>query len=185
MPTGKPGVDHSDERLAQIGDALQENRTLKTLYSCAPARNMKGWVSFERALCDTTSINSKFMSDHVLEVIECEYSGIPWPALSYLLINEAAKTKWEAAVAKIVMHHDHLDMSPFFPWRLDLLPYVVQCDKAATIVELDNLRNALPIGIEMTLARKKFASVFQFIRAMPMEYVNAATGRTYKKRKRM
>ena len=50
--------DHSDERLAQIGDALQENRTLKTLYSCAPARNMKGWVSFERALCDTTSINS-------------------------------------------------------------------------------------------------------------------------------
>ena len=55
------------------------------------------------------------------------------------------------------MHHDHLDMSPFFPWRLDLLPYVVQCcDEAATIVELEILRNALPIGIETTLAWKKF-----------------------------
>ena len=82
---------------------------------------------------------------------------ITWPASSYLLINKAAKTKWEAAVAKIVMHHDHLDMSPFFPWRLDLLPYVVQCcDEAATIVELEILRNALPIGIETTLAWKKF-----------------------------
>ena len=178
-------LDHNDEQLAQIGDALQVNRTLKKLVLGSPMRNTEGWISFERALCDASSISNTFMSNHVLEIVEALYEIRPWFVSRYLLINKAAETKWQAAVVKIVMSHDHLDMSPFFPRKLDMFPYVVQWfDNAATIVENENLGNIVP-GCAKTLPRKKLASVFQFIRAMPMEYVNAATGRTYKKRKRM
>ena len=73
-------------------------------------------------------------------------------------------------------------MSPFFPWRLNQFPDVIDWFERAAKVD------AIP---RLILRRKKLASVFQFVRAMPEEFgcgaiaPSAVTSQVSKKRKRI
>ena len=73
-------------------------------------------------------------------------------------------------------------MSPFFPWRLNQFPDVIDWFERAAKVD------AIP---KLILRAKKLASVYQFVRAMPEEFVcgaiasSAMTIQVSKKRKRI
>ena len=43
---------------------------------------------------------------------------------SYIELNRGAD-KNQVAIEKIMLHHPHFDMEPFFEWDLKVLPFVV------------------------------------------------------------
>ena len=168
--------DEVDEHFEDITGALQRNRTLKHLNTCRDSNN-KEWESFGNALCNTSTINSTFRSNHVLEGLGKMGIKAPPRIEYYLKLNSTSGKKWEVAAAKIITCHDHLDMSPFFLWHLKLFPDVINWFERAAKVD------AIP---KLILGKKKLASVFQFVRAMPEGFlVNAATRKVSNKRKRI
>ena len=72
------------------------------------------------------------------------------------------------AATKILQTHRHLDMKPLFDRKLDLLPHVLAWIECFAESRLD----------------LKLPSVFDFVRAMPMEVVSGVAGKK-KGKKRM
>ena len=62
------------------------------------------------------------------------------------------------AAKKILRTHRHLDMRPFFDGKLVLLPYVIAWLDCFAKSRLDH----------------KLSSIYEFARAMPMEFVDGA-----------
>ena len=86
------------------------------------------WASYSKLICDTSSINATYYSNHTLNFIEDldhVYEYLPNDLQSLLGINENVNKK-HAAVRKILLHHTHLDMRPFFEWDMKVLPTAVE-----------------------------------------------------------
>eukprot|EP00985_Skeletonema_marinoi_P033421 scaffold41279_cov146-Skeletonema_marinoi.AAC.1 len=80
------GVRIGDDGAAALADGLASNASLKYLFLSAAAGI--GWSSFSRLLCDTSSINNTYSSNHTLEVIADRSAvGIPWDVEQYLTIH--------------------------------------------------------------------------------------------------
>ena len=75
--------------------------------------------------------------------------------------------KSRVAAKKILRTHHHLDMRPLFDRRLDLLPYAVAW--------LESFAESLDL---------KLSSIFEFVRAMPMDVVDGVAAKE-KGKKRM
>ena len=56
-----------------FANALKSNSTLKMLYLEGCGVTDEGWASFSNLLCDTSSVNSTYFSNHTLKSI----SGMP------------------------------------------------------------------------------------------------------------
>lgn len=66
---------------------------------------------------------------------------------------------------KILRYHDDLDMQPLFEWDFKVLPYAINWFQRA----LD-----CPGGLDPgVILRKKLSVIYQFIRGMPSEYIEA------------
>ena len=121
----------STSRIFDIAKALQGNRTLKHLDTSLYTDSRD-----ENALCNTSTINSTFTSNHVLEGLgRMGRTKAPPCIENYLRLNSTSGKKCEVAAAKIITCHDHLDMSPFFPWRLTLFPDVIDWFERAAKVD--------------------------------------------------
>ena len=140
-------------------------------------------------MCDTTSINATHGSNHILTYLGYD---IPQDVKMMLDINRGApfsiclgtihipltiemmlwankdRDKNLVAACKILYAHRHLDMKPLFGRKLDLLPYVV--------ARLDPFVQYHP--------HTKLSSIFEFMRAMPMEVVNRVAGEKKGKKRR-
>ena len=88
--------------------------------------------------------------------------------LEIMLGHNRDEDKKLVAATKIIETHCHLDMKPLFGRKLDLLPYVV-----AWIDRFAHFRPNL-----------KLSSIFEFVRAMPMNVVDGIAGEK-KGKKRM
>ena len=75
-----------------------------------------------------------------------------------LALNRSSADKRQVATRKILKHHQHFDMHPFFEWDLTVLPLAVNWfDRAIS------LENVVDTGID----KRKLSVIYQFIRAMP------------------
>ncbi|EJK47152.1 hypothetical protein THAOC_34152 [Thalassiosira oceanica] len=137
-----------DEGTATLADGLRNNQRL-TVMSLGDSITERGWNAFSSILCDASSINATYNSNHTLQ--DLGNYRIPEDVRLNFDLNQG-KDKSGVAASKILQAHRHLDMRHLFGRELGLLPYVV-----AWLEHFAKSRLHL-----------KLSSIFEFVRAMPM-----------------
>ena len=150
-------------------NSLLTNSRLRNLYLGGnPTADFRTVDALSRVLCNTTSINSTYTSNHTLEFLAIRHSNVE---IDLLLDLNKDTNKSRVAMKKILKYHPNIDMEPLFHWdaeegeqNLKALPHVISWfDKACWAV----LYNDDKYNIE----EKKLSAIFQFAKAMPLLFV--------------
>eukprot|EP00984_Skeletonema_dohrnii_P029441 scaffold20067_cov134-Skeletonema_dohrnii-CCMP3373.AAC.4 len=164
-------TNFGDDGVEALGSALAGNKSLTCLSVSSSDVFMtesygfveSEWKVFKRILCDTSSINNTYLSNHTITEVGTLLLDHPPPDIqTYLRLNKTSEKI--AAQCKILMHHPVLDMKPFFQWKLKILPLMIDwfnrahksCDICKDWISEEETRS-----IELH-------TVYQFIRDMPM-----------------
>jgi hypothetical protein len=155
-----------DDGAVALADGLVGNKSLNHLHFDPDVAGITevGWSAFSKLLCDKSSINSTYTSNHTLEIVgddDDEFRGTTTPpdVEKYLRWNERLP---QVAICKILLSHADLEMEPFFQWKLKFLPLVVTWFERAS---------SLPEGLRRmlnALESRKLSVIFKFVRGMPM-----------------
>ena len=154
-----------DEGAATLASSLRSNQRLAKMLLEGTNITETGWNVFSSVLCDTTNINATHGLNHTLQSLGA--FNIPQDVKTMLQLN-SDQDKSCVAAAKILRNHRHLDMKPLFDRKLGLLPHVVAWLERFAESRLD----------------LKMSSIFEFVRAMPMNVVDGVAGEK-KGKKRM
>jgi len=151
-----------DEVVTSFASFLRNNSSLTNLGLDSNYKiTEKGWESFSKLLCDKSSINSTYLSNHTLGY------GIAGVAiLQPLFTLNKRNDKKEVALIKILQHHNDFDMTPFFEWEFKVLPLMIDWFEKASTVDM-------PEDFEPNIGPRKLSSIYQFVRGMPVLYVEA------------
>ena len=165
-----------DETLATFANALVHNRSLSALLlglGGNEAITERGWAPFENVICDTSSIDATYSSNHTLRQLltdSWEYQAeddesLPQDLVELLDMNRYNSPS-DAARLKIIQYHPNIDMEPLFEWgsenerSLKALPFVVAWfDIAKEAGDTDDI------------GKKKLSAMYQFAQAMPLMFV--------------
>ena len=94
--------------------------------------------------------------------------------INSLLALNRGEDKKKVAMKKILKHHRHFVMQPFFEWDLKVLPIAIDWFDRARAIDSNN---------EAQIGNHKLGAIYQFIRAMP-EVFEPAPVAAGQKRKR-
>ena len=156
-----------DEGALIFTNALKGNCKLKVLSLHGNGVTTEGWIPFSRLLCDTSSVNSTFLSNHTLGDFGTHGVGdVPTGVLSFRILNSSSEDKGQIAMTKILQHHSHFNMEPFFEWEFKVLPLM--------IAWLEKAR-ALTSNFEEKIKRTKLSITYDFVREFPMLYIEPVT----------
>ena len=163
------GINIGDDGAAALANGLIGNKSLNTLRFNVSSITARGWAAFARLLCDTSSVNNTYLSNHTLEEIWDYARGIPCTPqdediVQYLKWNKSLKQA--AAICKILHSHPDIDIKPLFEFNLKCLPLVVAWHEKA----MPYLRNMnTPNTYESTeyFQCRQLSSVYKFVRGMP------------------
>lgn len=148
-----------------LANSLAKNKTLKKLYLDYNTRITRcGWDALSRVLCNTSTINATYYSNHTLTSLGEYFAdgtlNLPNKLSSLLALNKGSSIKI-IAMKKILLHHPHFDIEPFFEFDLKLLPFLVGWfDRAKE--DTDDIKS---------VETRKLDAIYQHIRAMPMMIV--------------
>ena len=151
-----------DEAAATFANALMNNRKLEELIlNYNPITNI-GWLAFSKVLCNTSSVNATFLSNHTLCFLGDEVNdhAIIGPLLD---LNERDDEE-EVVMIKILQKHIDFDMLPFFEWEFKVLPLALSWLERASEYEM-------PEDFEPNIEERKLSIIYQFVRGMPVLYV--------------
>ena len=126
----------------------------------------EGWAHFSKLLCNTSSINKTYLSNHTLEDLGRDHWGIPDDVRSYLVLNIDSEDKGHVAVTKILQHHSHFNVQPFFEWEFKVLPLMISWLEKA---------NACTFNFEEKINRMMISVTYDFVREFPMLYIEPVT----------
>jgi len=182
-----------DEGAEALADGLRGNTTLKHLVLTTGSAGITstGWAAFSRLLCDTSSINNTYRSNHTLEHIGDDYyyvsnpncsgklfrsghcfRGIPPAVVPYLKINKEYHSLQDAATIKIGRCHPDIPVEVFFEYKLKFLPLLVRWYGRFGTRKCSNCQNATTREFQ----RRELSAVYKFIRGMPMLTVGGQMG---------
>lgn len=132
-----------------------------------------------RLLCDTSSVNNTYHSNHSLKQLELSDNdfkqlelsdSIQHAHLGYLLLLNRSTNKRHIAIKKILNFHHNMDMSPLFKVdgkeedNLIALPYVIDWfERAMRLIIREDI-----IYSEIELETQKLSAIYQFTRAVPL-----------------
>jgi len=128
---------------------------------------------FNKLLCDISSINSIYSSNHTLQTLQ-GISESRRNELDSLLIMNKRTNKSHVAIKKILKFHPNIDMEPFFEWNMEgegerdlkALPYVIAWfDRAEEVVACGEG------GDSYNIDERKLSAMYQFAKAMPLLFV--------------
>ena len=120
--------------------------------------------AFSKLLCDTSSVNATFLSNHIIENFIFSLRTVN-PSLERLKEVNQREDKKEVAMIKILLSHNDLDMLPFFEWEFRVLPLIIQWFERASAI------TRMPSNFQPNIGRRKLSSIYQFVRGMPLLYV--------------
>ena len=118
---------------------------------------------------DTSSVNNTYLSNHTL----CDLGDIPPDAnvLDSLDLdindNGSGSNKGKIAMIKILKHHSHFDMEPFFEWEFKAMPIMIEWFTKAAARRVTTY--------DQKISRLRLSSTFDFIREFPMLYIEPVT----------
>ena len=191
-----------DDGATALVDGLVGNTSLMHLIFDVDTAGITevGWSAFSKLLCDTSSNNNTYLSNHTLEWIgHSDDRGAPEDVKTSLDLNKVSvilRNKQDVAILKILRHqleHQHqFDTESLFRWTSKFLPLVVSWFERARSVfsvfadadafdeeDLDNLLEALEA--------MKLSAVYKFVRGMPLLIIDGYNSRrtsTHLSRKR-
>jgi hypothetical protein len=181
-----------DDGASALADGLVGNKSLKQLRFDVDVAGITevGWSAFSKLLCDTSSANSTYLSNHTLQWIgDGDDHGAPEDVKKYLACNKVSvvlRSKQDVDVAfwKILRHfndYDELGIESLFRWKLKCLPLVVawfeRARSAITILaEVLNKETTLPATL-VRLETKKLSAVHKFVRGMPLLIIDGYNSR--------
>jgi len=157
-----------DEGALIIANALAGNCTLKNLHiGNVWSITAEGWTPFSKLLCDTSSVNKTYLSNHTLADLSphTSYSNIPNHIQSLLDLNKN-ENKGQIATRKILKHHSHFNVQPFFEWEFKVLPLLINWFANAATITTE---------YEERIKKMKLSVVYEFIKEFPMLYIEPMT----------
>ena len=170
-----------DEGAFVFANALANNNTLTALdLFYGSGITNEGWAYFSKLLCDTSSVNNTYLSNHTLyfvgnDVYEDDFDDVTDMG-HHLVLNEEGQGKGKGKIAmvkrkiamkKIVHVHSHFDMQPFFEWEFKVLPIMVSWFAKAAACTTDEY--------EEKIKKMKLSVVYDFIKEFPMLYIEPVT----------
>lgn len=167
-----------NECITILANGLRNNNKLKCLdLSGNPGITKTGFQTLSQVLCNTSSINETYLSNHTLKQIDGQNHrvGITLDELRNLLELNSGRDKRKVAMIKIVRYHVHFNMEPFFEWDLKVLPIALKWfETARTIPEFSTDPN---------FDSKVLSVIYQFARVMPLFFVPTPPQKAGTKRK--
>ena len=160
-----------DEVALMLAAALTNNAKVKVLSLHGNTITARGWSFFSKLLCDASSPNATFLSNHTLQSI---HGGASDGVRLFLKLNHGTD-KEQITLTKILRYHPVLDMHPRFVWEYKLLPLVVGWLERAA---------AVPVSFEPNIDGRKLGTCYQFVREFPEEYFEVCGGASRRKRAR-
>ena len=156
-----------DEGALIFANALKRNCKLKTLALNDNDITAEGWAIFSKLLCDTTNMNNTYLSNHTLESLGGTLlDRIPADLVSYLALNARSDNKGQVAMEKILQHHSHFNVQPFFEWEFKVLPLMISWLEKA---------DACTTTFDEKIDRIKLSCMYDFVREFPLLYVEPVT----------
>jgi len=133
-------MDIQDDGAEVLARGLSGNKVLQCLHLREDEEDIAitraGWAAFSAVLCDTSSVNNTYLSNHTVQELWCDcddhddedegidpFRDIDEDIVLYLQLNK--EHPQYAARCKILMNHTHIDMVPFLRWGLKCLPLAV------------------------------------------------------------
>ena len=165
-----------------IVNSLSNNTKLQDLR--LPRFNSIIRDQFCRLLCNASSINSIYESNHTLNKLAVLGFEITPPLSDTLLLNGCTDKRY-VTIIKVLKHLPNVDMSPLFELdakegeqNLKGLPYA--------IAWLERAREVAGDGRSYEFDKRKLSAIYQFAQAMPVLFVPASHPKAdgNKKRKR-
>ena len=173
------GINIGDDGAAALAHGLVGNKSLTYLRFDSSRITARGWTAFSRLLCDTSNVNSTFLSNHNLaEVGERAYRLLDTPLdiVRYLQFNKFYNQA--AAICKILHTHPDIDITPLFEFNLKCLPLVVAWFEKA---KPHRFKLSEPTEV---FKNRQLSAVYKFIRGMPLLAVNGYRSQKMKSKKR-
>jgi len=184
-------LEKLDVSLNYIGDggaytfanALSINSTLKTLGLQCNGITRRGWEFFSKLLCDTSSVNNTYLSNHTLLDLTSEQSflqgpihNLPPAVHSYLALNRSTRDREKVAMAKILLNHSHFNVQPFFEWELKVLPLMIGWfTRAVTFSFTFTIGEIAYSMCPEKIKKMKLSVIYDFIKEFPMLYIEPVT----------
>jgi len=180
-----------NEGAISLVNGLSNNNVLKELdLNDNPIDRSSAERPFFNLLCNASSINDTYLSNHTLEKVEVDRLNV-W---SFLQMNKCSN-KSHVAIRKILLYHSDIDMEPFFGWDMDgewtlkALPYVVAWFDKAWIAKACDLEEGRVAVFAQELerdriSRRALASIYKFAKAMPLRFVPADHVKADKKKQK-
>jgi hypothetical protein len=157
------GTNFGDDGAIALAEGLRVNRFLKELIFDFETAGMTsvGWSAFSGLLCDPSTINNTYLSNHTLTKIGgYRNEGTPHYILDFLALNKSKLTGASICKSKILRSHPDLDMGPFFEWKMKFLPVIISWLQRARPSHLGTESNK-------TCQSRKLSALYKFVRAMP------------------
>ena len=157
-----------DEGARIFVDALSSNSSLEVINL---EHNGIRWLPLCKLLCDTSSVNKTYLSNHTLEYVSLKGNTLPIGsnAGEYMKLNRKnKKNKSRAATIKILDNHSHFDMHPFFQWDVKALPMIINWFSKAAVCT---------IGYGKKIRVNKLSSIYDFVKEFPSEFIEPLTRR--------
>lgn len=178
-----------------IANSLVKNKKLQRLDLSRNLDVDSVWDQLSYILCNTSSINDTYSSNHTLQMLRVTNLDNPSAQRlrSLLKLNTDANKRHVAI--KILTYHLDIDMKPLFgwdiegEWTLKALPYVINWFERvwiAKVSEFDERQSAFVHELERDrFNRRTLSSIYKFAKAMPLRFVPADHVKMHdKKRKR-
>ena len=166
--------DIDNEGVTTLANALLNNTKLRIFNLHGNPVDQDVVDNFNKLLCNVSSIDSIYSSNHILENLGPSILlGLDLKLTSLLKMNKG-KNKSHVAIKKILKYHPNIDMEPLFEWNMEgdgerdlkALPYVVAWfDRAGEAVASDEGEDSYNID------GRKLSALYQFALAMPLLFV--------------
>jgi len=173
-----------------LANSLANNAKLRKLYLGALPQGVHD--VFSGLLCNTSSVNQTYLSNHTLEEVttpngtafaeevttqhDMSFTGAH---LASLLQLNMGPNKSHVAIKKVLKYHPNIDMEPLFHWNtegegerdLKALPYIIEWFEKAGEAVADDEGGEESYNIE----GRKLSAIYQFAQAMPLLFVPAVS----------
>ncbi len=154
-------IAFGDDGAIVLADSLRGNKSLKELLFSPSTSGITvvGWSAFSKLLCDTSTINSTYLSHHTLTTFgDYLNEGTPQDIKRLLSMNRYQ----EAAICKILQSHRDLDMAPFFKLKMKFLPAVISWFERVERIDMGTIMES-----ERSFQSRKLSALYKFVRGMP------------------
>lgn len=171
-----PGIPFGDDGAAALAAALKGNKSMKDLYFNPESAKVTsvGWSAFSRLLCDTSSVNTTYLTNHHINEIGRWDNGSAASGVKQLLALSKNPAE-HVAIHKILKSHSDFDIEPFFEWKLKLLPLLVSWfDRVRNLV--DDHKWISDESMEEIQSRQ-LSVMYNFVRGMPLVAIDGYRSR--------